>query len=176
MIERFHPAVAIPWLAVGSRGSLGLLHPGSGLAKESGLLITVATFTEPWEAHIFRGRLEVEGIPAWVAHDQHVWIDWALSNALGGVKVQVPPAFAEEACVVEKNYRNAAYLDDLLAEQPDITDVRCPECRSARCRSPATGVKFVSAALSFWVAGVIFPPGGDWRVCGGCGFRWEGER
>ena len=48
------------------------------------------------EAHIFRLRLEAEGIFAVVAHEHHVWANWPYAMALGGVKVQVPPSELEE--------------------------------------------------------------------------------
>ena len=51
--------------------------------------VTIASFTSPLEAHMARGRLEAEGIPAFIAHENHIWAEWFLSNALGGVKVQV---------------------------------------------------------------------------------------
>lgn len=139
------------------------------------MLITIASFTEPWEAHIFRGRLEAEGVPAWVAHDQHVTLDWPMATALGGVKVQVPPAFVEEARAVEQHYLNADYQANLLEEQPDITDIRCPECHSSRYRSPASAVMTILAVLTLGLASIIFPPTGNRRICSQCGHQWEGE-
>lgn len=153
--------------------TLGLSCSGGRLAEEGGLLFTVATFTEPWEAHIFRGRLEAEGIPAWVAHDQHITLNWPIATALGGAKVQVPPVFADQACIVERNYSNAAYQADLLKQQPDITDVRCPECGSGRFRSAVSVLKGVLVLLSIGLATVIFPPTGNQRVCCECGWRWQ---
>jgi hypothetical protein len=40
-------------------------------AHENIVLVTVATFTEAIEAHIFRNRLETEGIPSVLA-DEHI--------------------------------------------------------------------------------------------------------
>jgi len=60
-------------------------------------LITVKTFRDPWDAHLFRMRLEADGIPAFVANDQHVWMKWPISTALGGVRVQVPNGCGEDA-------------------------------------------------------------------------------
>ncbi len=53
------------------------------------MLTTVAAFREPWEAHMFCGRLMAEGIAAFVAHECHIGNAWHYSVALGGVKVQV---------------------------------------------------------------------------------------
>ncbi len=64
------------------------------------MLKTAATFTNPIEAHIVRGRLECEDIAAFVAHEHHIWAKWSLSHALGGVKVQVARSNLQKALVV----------------------------------------------------------------------------
>lgn len=51
---------------------------------------TVATFAQPDHAYLLRSHLEGSGIPAIVRDDQTITTDWALSNAIGGVKVDVP--------------------------------------------------------------------------------------
>ena len=40
------------------------------------MLTTVAAFREPWEAHMFCSRLEAEGVPAFIAHEYHIWNAW----------------------------------------------------------------------------------------------------
>jgi hypothetical protein len=50
---------------------------------------TVATFSKPEDAHLLRAHLEGNGIAAFVRDDETVSTDWALSNAIGGVKVDV---------------------------------------------------------------------------------------
>ena len=34
--------------------------------------IEIERFESPWEAYIAAGRLEVEGIPAYILHDNHI--------------------------------------------------------------------------------------------------------
>jgi len=53
-------------------------------------LVTVQRFTEVWEAHILRARLEAEGLMASIADEHLVAMDWFYSMAIGGVRVQVP--------------------------------------------------------------------------------------
>jgi hypothetical protein len=48
---------------------------------------TVATFSKPEEAHLFRTRLEAAGIPAYVQDEHLIQMDWLYSNAIGGVRV-----------------------------------------------------------------------------------------
>jgi hypothetical protein len=49
----------------------------------------VASFSKPEQAHLLRAHLEGSGIAAFVRDDHTVTADWALSNAIGGVKVEV---------------------------------------------------------------------------------------
>ncbi len=58
-------------------------------------MITIAAFREPAHAHIARGFLDSEGIQAEVADEYVVGIHWLYSNAVGGVKLNVPEALAE---------------------------------------------------------------------------------
>ena len=50
---------------------------------------TVATFENGIDAEIARGRLESEGITAQVRDASIVGMNWTLSNAIGGVKLDV---------------------------------------------------------------------------------------
>jgi hypothetical protein len=63
----------------------------------SGKLITVATYWDPIEAGLARGRLEAAGIRSFVADEQMVGTAWYLGNAIGGVKLQVGDSDAEAA-------------------------------------------------------------------------------
>jgi len=59
--------------------------------------IVAGSFSFPHEAHIARASLEAAGIPAVIADEHTISMQWLYSNALGGVKVLVPPEFANEA-------------------------------------------------------------------------------
>jgi hypothetical protein len=83
---------------------------------------TIATFSKPEEAHLFRTRLEAAGIPAFVQDEYFVQNDWLWSNAIGGVRVQVE----DEDCEAVREF--------LAADSPqcpaDAVDVVCPKCGS----------------------------------------------
>ena len=76
------------------------------------MLKTVATFSFPHEAHIARAKLESEGIPALVADEHTINMQWLYSNALGGVRLQVPPTAFDRA----KGILAQDFSDDLIAE------------------------------------------------------------
>lgn len=57
----------------------------------------LAAFVKPEEAHLLRAHLEGHGIAAYVRDDHTVTADWAISNAIGGVKVEVEDEDLAEA-------------------------------------------------------------------------------
>lgn len=71
--------------------------------------ITIARLLVPMDAHILRGRLEAEGIPALVADGQLVQTNNLLSVAVGGVRVQVPEPFVAEALAIMAAIRAGAF-------------------------------------------------------------------
>ena len=89
------------------------------------MMVTVASFSFPHEAHIARASLEAAGIPAVVADEHTISMQWLYSNALGGVKVQVPERVAVQA-------RDALQEDhgDSLANEQGYDELRCPKCGS----------------------------------------------
>ena len=86
--------------------------------------ITVSIHTEAINAHILRNRLVVEGIPAHIAHEHHVAMDWLIAQALGGIKVQVPEEYAEQAAQIVADAEDGKFaLDDA-----DDDALSCPNC------------------------------------------------
>jgi hypothetical protein len=62
-----------------------------------GAVQTIATFSKPEDAHLLRMRLNAGGIEAFVQDENMVQMDWLLSNAVGGVRVQVADEDADAA-------------------------------------------------------------------------------
>jgi len=62
-----------------------------------GAVQTIATFSKPEDAHLLRMRLDAGGIEAFVQDENMVQMDWLLSNAVGGVRVQVADEDANAA-------------------------------------------------------------------------------
>jgi Putative prokaryotic signal transducing protein len=63
----------------------------------AGKLVTIARFDLAGQAHIAKNALEAVGIKSVLADEQTVAMDWLLSNAIGGIKVQVLEEDAERA-------------------------------------------------------------------------------
>ncbi len=58
---------------------------------------TVASFTEPTEAHLLRTRLEAAGIEAFIRDENLVALVWLHPGVGGGVKVDVADEDYERA-------------------------------------------------------------------------------
>ena len=71
-------------------------------------MITVATFSKPEEAHLLRMRLEAGGVAAYILDENMVQMDWAYSNAIGGVRVQIAEEDVEDA----KEILKETYIPD----------------------------------------------------------------
>jgi len=97
--------------------------------KVAGLEV-VATFWNLAEAHIARGRLEVEGIETRVVDMHSVRIHWDPTAVQGGIKLVAAPAVASTARELLAEDHSA-----LLDEIPDHVllapvAARCPVCRN----------------------------------------------
>jgi len=107
-------------------------------------MITVARFSLAIEAHIARAKLESEGIPAFVADEHTVTAQWLYSNAIGGVRLQVPDSCAEEA----KEILTIDYSESLIAEQGN-DELLCPNCGSNAVRPVTKGFKMAFVVFLF---------------------------
>ncbi|USA42193.1 DUF2007 domain-containing protein [Spongiibacter taiwanensis] len=126
------------------------------------MLTTVARFSFPYEAQIARARLDAEGIPAFVADEQTINMQWLFSNALGGVRLQVPSAYEARAREV--------LAEDLSAEvdaEQGTAPARCARCGSENVAPFQRGRRW--AFLVF--LGLDFPlfPVKNTRKCSDCG-------
>lgn len=127
------------------------------------MLVTVAHYSLAYEAHLGKTRLESEGIPAFIADEHTVNMQWLYSNALGGVKLQVPPSFADRALAV-LNEDRAIPLD--VNEEP-----LCEYCGSTHVERYHFGKRF--AFLVF--LGIDFPlfPHTLGLKCRACGHKFK---
>jgi Putative prokaryotic signal transducing protein len=95
--------------------------PESDVAPES--LVTLTKCSLPPQAHAIRVRLESEGIPVFLFDEFTITMDWLLSNAIGGVKVQVPEPYLERARaimgIVEQEEAEEEEHDDEDEESAD---------------------------------------------------------
>ncbi len=101
--------------------------------------IQIASFSFPHEAHIAKASLEAANIPATIADEHTINMDWLYSNALGGVRLFVPDKYAEEAkLIIEQDY--SENVDQIFEET--IEDKKtCPSCGSEQLEAYTIGKK-----------------------------------
>ncbi len=87
--------------------------------------ITIATFEFSADVVIIKGRLESEGIQVFLADENTINSDPAISAALGGVKLQVYASDSERAMAIYKEVRAYAIGDDGLP-------IICPNCKAQK--------------------------------------------
>ncbi len=130
-------------------------------------IVTIATFSYPMEAEIARGKLESEGIWAFVADDYMVTMNWLYSNAVGGVKLQVRESDTENALQILNQ-------SSPISEEPFDEEYDQPTC--PRCMSHSTQYQIFESRLVFlsWLL-LTFPlpfVKRKWK-CMECGFSWK---
>jgi Putative prokaryotic signal transducing protein len=90
----------------------------SDLEYELSRLVTVETFSSPWEAQLACACLQAEGIEAVIADEHFFRLYGALSNALGGVRLQVRPEQAGRAAELLRDRRPIFYVVREEDEEP----------------------------------------------------------
>lgn len=133
-------------------------------------LVTLQRFQDLPAAHLARGLLESAGIHAWLQDDNLVRMDWFYANAIGGIRLQVDRADAEEARKILEQPMPAT-ID--LGAGAAFAQPQCPQCGSMEIGiekdNPSRGVSL--AALAAFALPV--PAGSSvWR-CDACGARWK---
>ncbi len=91
-------------------------------------LITIATFPDALKAQIMRGRLEAEGIPAFIADEHTITNQPYLYMAYGGVRLQVIEHDRERALAIIKIREPFVALDTT----PEPLSDQCPNCHSRK--------------------------------------------
>ena len=123
---------------------------------------TIGNYSKPEEALLVRSRLEAAGIPSFVRDELTIQMYWLFSNALGGVRVEVPDDYAEAAIELVRSEPGAE------SESPSVA---CPQCGSGRVK-PVEWPRRV-AYLSLLMLSFPLPFTTRRRRCESCGKRWR---
>jgi hypothetical protein len=129
-------------------------------------LITVKSYSTPYEACLARAVLELFDIDATLADVNIISLNWLWSNALGGVKVRVLESEVEDALDILA----AEPSDDFSDWQDELGAVTCPSCGSHN------GHYFLDKRgtfLTWLVLGLPIIPVISKQACEDCGRRWR---
>jgi hypothetical protein len=91
------------------------------------MLVTIATFSFPHEAYLAKAHLDSVGIPSFVADEYTINMYWLLSNAMGGVRLQVPPEFVTQAQEALNEPAEVAPIPE-SEMPPEPEPAVCPYC------------------------------------------------
>jgi hypothetical protein len=132
-------------------------------------LVTIRQFRDLPEALLAKGSLESAGIECFLADENLVRLDWFISNFIGGIKLNVRAADAENAQkLLDEPILEGLYVQGIgLYEQP-----RCPKCQSldVNFQELDRPIAYMSAFLR--VPMPVQRPA--WR-CHTCDAEWEDE-
>lgn len=128
--------------------------------------VILGAYTMPYEADIVKGLLAAKEIPSRLMDYHTIYINWLYSNALGGVKVQVPQSHIEQALSL---LVDACYQHDHPSEF--YNEGLCPHCGHTEAQYVLRGKKW--AFLTWLVVGYpLVWPWARYR-CFNCGHYWR---
>jgi hypothetical protein len=129
------------------------------------MLVTIATFSFSHEAHLAKMQLDAMGIPSFIADENTVNMNWMYSNAIGGVRLQVPEAFAAQAQEALSEPVEIIPTPELEID-PELESAVCPYCGGILGQPYTAGKRIAFITLLF----LKLPwPIKDVRKCTACG-------
>lgn len=138
--------------------------------SDSPELVVVAAFTNVHEALLAQAVIEASGIDAVLDNEHIISMDWALSNAVGGVKVLVSEDRLEEARQILETAAAVDQEDQPPAAAPVAGDV-CGKCGGDAFESKISGAGWW--LLTFLIIGAPIGNFKRERFCRRCGARAE---
>ena len=131
-------------------------------------LVTVRRYRDLAEAYVGRSLLESAGIPAWIADEHLVRMDWFYSNLVGGMRLQVDER--EEAAareiLDEGPPETIRYGEEEVYVQPT-----CPKCGSTEITFGG-GTERGRSLVALYLLAIPVPPREAAWNCEACGARW----
>jgi hypothetical protein len=130
-------------------------------------LVTAMTFSTLWEAEMALSRLVSEEIPAYLKDGETVNMNWLLSNAIGGVKVQVAEADLTRA----REVLSTPCTSEEWEDYGSVDTVTCPRCKNQDIRYVVRGRRWTFLTWVLFGIPLLWP--GKRLYCGKCGFKWK---
>jgi hypothetical protein len=135
-------------------------------------LVTVASFSEPLQAHLASTKLEAEGIECCISDENIVGMYWLYSQAVGGVKLQVREKDVERARLMLQLPQEQK---DAVVEKEEIQQKEsgtcCPKCSSEEIEYEKYSKKAFYLTILFLGFPALFRK--DRYGCNSCGHKWK---
>jgi len=140
-------------------------------ARSSPSLVTLQHFRDIPEALLAKGKLESAGIDCILADGNLVRMDWLLSNAIGGIRLQVRQKDMEFARALLDEPIPPEFQDEYLGET--FLQPRCPRCYSLDIGFEKLN-RFWTYGLWLLLSVPIPIRKANWK-CYTCGVEWVDE-
>jgi len=92
-------------------------------------LITIESYELSYQAQLARAELAAAGIPSWLADETLVSMDWFISNAVGGIKLQVSSEDADAAREILFAIKDKAKQREEMSKAVVVV-FRCSSCKA----------------------------------------------
>ncbi len=131
-------------------------------------LVTVRRYRDLAEAYVGRSLLESACIPAWIADENLVRMDWFYSNLVGGMRLQVDERdeAAAREILEERAPETITYAEEKVYVQPT-----CPKCGSTEI-TLGGGTERGRSLVALYVLSIPVPPRKAAWHCEACGAQW----
>jgi hypothetical protein len=145
---------------------------------EARSLVTIRSYRDLPEAFVARAILQEAGIPCFLRDEYTVGMQWSLSNALGGTRLQVSEEDAEAANEILSQPIPPSFEIDSGA---DFEQPVCPKCGSLDVMANDTDRKIkLASTLVGGLPMLIGLPAlalqqPNVLKCNACGCRWTGD-
>ena len=140
-------------------------------------LKTIARFRDVPAAQLAQSRLEADGIEASLLGVHHVGVNWLASQAIGGIRLQVPAEEAERARGLLQQDRSEELEGVSEADLPVAEGEVCPHCGSDRVSGSLLAQRTKGASMLPWFPFIsLILLSVLWRKrrrCSACGFSWK---
>lgn len=144
-------------------------------------LVTIATFMYPTEAYSLMSLLESEGIKCFLDDQYTVAVNPFLSNAIGGIKLNIMSSDVEKAMEIikavnadhEKQRQEQISKNERFSEGFVQVDTFCPECESMnvyRKKVPFYKSLFVALFSNLLMPLALMV---KTHYCADCGHVWQ---
>jgi len=134
-------------------------------------LVTLWRYRDLPEALVAKSKLDSDAVTCFLADFEIVRLNWFLSNAVGGVRLQVADEDAEHAWALLSEEITAGFTAEETGEayhQPV-----CPNCQSRDVAFDYFHRGLAAAVL--WVISLpVWIPKRSWR-CEDCGHEWKAD-
>jgi hypothetical protein len=132
-------------------------------------LVTVRRYRDLTEAFVGRSLLESAGIPAWIADEHLVRMNWFYSNLVGGMRLQV--AQPDEAAAREILEDGIPGTITYSQDEEAYVQPTCPKCGSAEI-TLGTGTERGRSFVALYTLAIPVPPREAAWHCAACGAQW----